>query len=142
MSGLRTLSWAFTVLLVLTSGQNQQRLGSPARTLRDVLLGTGRGGMRAPVVEETDHCQGEHRCTGHWIQPWGKGMDVVQGMLPAACQGQQAALGLVRAELLLPSPAPAYPDLTCCCYDCYGNNFNMFHSSEMLCLALFGWKAA
>lgn len=78
MSGLRTLSWAFTVLLVLTSGQNQQRLGSPARTLRDVLLGTGRGGMRAPVVEETDHCQGEHQCTGHWIQPWGKGMDVGQ----------------------------------------------------------------
>lgn len=35
---------------------------------------------------------------------WGKFMDVVQGMLPAACQGQQAALGLVRAELLLPSP--------------------------------------
>lgn len=35
------------------------------------------------------------------MEPWGKGVDVGQGVdavrvLPAVCRGQQAALGLVR----------------------------------------------
>lgn len=42
-------------------------------------------------------------------------------------------------------PSPSFPaDLgpARCCYDRYGNNFNVFCSSEMLRLALFGRKAA
>lgn len=64
-------------------------------------------------------------------------------VLLAVGLAQRAALGPAGAQLPLPSPClPAGPGLACCCYDCYGNYFNVFCSSEMLRLALFGWEAA
>lgn len=62
----------------------------------------------------------------------GEGWDAARVLL-ALCQTQWAAPGS--------HPLPGDPRLACC-YDCSGNSFNMFCSSEMLCLALFGLKAA
>lgn len=76
--------------------------------------------MQVPVSDEANSCQSEHQCMGHWIQLWGAGY----GHAPTITSD------------------PADPGLACCCCDCYGNNFNMFCTFEMLCLALFGWKAA
>lgn len=71
---------------------------------------------------------------------WGGGCCMgAAGSVPGAAGSTGASGGLSSR---CHPPLPAHPGLACCCYDCYGNNFNMFCSSEMLCLALFGWKAA